>query len=221
MPGCELYAAVVFDFDGLILDTETPIFASWQWAYDAHDVEPLTHHEWAAQIGTARGLDVVGVLRSRAGHVNSQILKQRVSIRDEMLARQTIRPGVEDWLDQADALGALLAIASSSEADWVLGHLGRLGLRERFGPVLCRSERHAPKPEPDLYRAACEQLGVPADHSLAVEDSPHGIAAAKQAGLACVAVPNAVTAELDLSAADLVVESLEALSLAEVASRLA
>jgi HAD superfamily hydrolase (TIGR01509 family) len=208
--------AVVWDFDGLILDTETPIFVAWQEAYASHGVEPLTLDEWAAEIGTHRGLDVVGELERRAGYVDHAVLAHRQRRRDALLEQEAVRAGVIEWLDAADARGLRLAIASSSDAGWVLAHLARLGIRDRFGPVLCRSDEVAAKPAPDLYLAACEALGVEPARALAVEDSPNGIAAAKAAGLRCVAVPNTITGALDLSAADLVIPSLADTTLDEV-----
>lgn len=208
--------ALVWDFDGLILDTETPIFVAWQEAYAAHGVDPLTLDEWAAEIGTHAGLDVVGELRRRAGYVDGALLAARQHRRDALLAEEAVRPGVLEWLDAADARGLRLAIASSSEPEWVLNHLERLGIRHRFGPVCCRGDGLPAKPAPDLYLAACAALDVDPARALAVEDSPHGITAAKAAGLACVAVPNRITAALDLTAADLVIPSLADSSLDEV-----
>ena len=110
----------------------------------------------------------------------------------------------------------LTAIASSSPSDWVLPHLERLGLRERFAFVSCYDGGVAPKPAPDTYLAACAALGVRPVEAIAVEDSPHGITAAKRAGLRCVAVPHAITEQLDVTHADLVLRSLRDRSLRAV-----
>jgi HAD superfamily hydrolase (TIGR01509 family) len=206
--------AVVFDFDGLILDTETSIFRAWQECYAAHGAEPLSIDEWSAEIGTVRGLDLVGELRSRAGAVDDALLEARITRRDALLELEQVRPGIIDWLDAAEARGLRIAIASSSEPSWVEPHLVRLDLRQRFEAILCRTDSLPPKPAPDLYLAACAALDVDPAEALAVEDSPHGIAAAKGAGLRCVAVPNPITEHLDLSAADLVLDSLASMSLA-------
>src|SRR4029077_8978660 len=123
--------------------------------------------------------------------------------------------GVRAWLDEAIEAGLGIAIASSSPDDWVLGHLDRLGLRMHFDHVMCAGNGRPAKPAPDTYAAACAALGVRPHRALAVEDSAHGVTAAKGAGLACVVVPNALTASLDLSAADLRLESLADCSLSE------
>ena len=210
--------AVVFDFDGLILDTEGPVFTAWQEEFEAHGCPPLTLEEWAAEIGTAGGLDLVDLIRTRATRPFDEAAmhdRRRVR-RDVLLAGETTRPGVEAWLDEADALGLTLAIASSSPIEWVEEHLARLGLRSRFACVSCYSDGVAAKPAPDTYLAACVALGVAPAAALALEDSPHGVAAAKAAGLRCVAVPNAITAGLDLSGADLFLSSLADASLRAV-----
>jgi HAD superfamily hydrolase (TIGR01509 family) len=211
--------AVVFDFDGLILDTEGPVYASWCEAFAAHGcTPPLTLDEWALEIGTVGGLDVLAMLHERAPAAVDEEAMQRIrrAYRDALLAAEVVRPGVVQWLDDARRLGLGVAIASSSEYEWVDAHLRRIGLRERFSHLSCHSVRLAPKPSPDTYVHACGALGVAPAEALAVEDSPNGVAAAKAAGLTCVAVPNAITARLDLRAADIHLDSLAAMSLEDL-----
>jgi len=215
--------AIVFDFDGLILDTETSIYTSWQRVFDEHASGPLTIEEWSAEIGTIGGLDVIALLQSRAnGSLDIDAIQTaRRAHRDALLAAESVRPGIVDWLDAARVLDLGIAIASSSEREWVEPHLLRLGLRDRFGHLACADAVVAAKPAPDTYLAACAALGLSPRDAIAVEDSPAGIEAALAAGLRVVAVPNAVTAQLDVSAADLVLPSLAACSLADALERLA
>jgi HAD superfamily hydrolase (TIGR01509 family) len=215
--------ALVFDFDGLILDTETPIYTSWSAIFTDHGCEPPTLEEWALEVGAQRALDPMAMLRDRSGrHVDADAVQRlRRAHRDDLLAREQVRPGVEQWLDDARRLGLAIGIASSSEHGWVESHLSRLGLRDRFSHLACYSEALRAKPEPDTYLAACAALGVTPTDALALEDSPNGIAAAKTAGLRVVAVPNGVTAGMDLEAADLVLESLASRPLAVVLDALA
>lgn len=214
--------AIVFDFDGLILDTEGPVFTAWQEEFDAHGCPPLTIEEWAKEIGTVGGLDMVTLLRERATEPFDEHVMQerRRARRDELLEDESVRPGVLDWLDDADALGLACAIASSSETGWVYPHLDRLGLRERFAYIACYGDGIAAKPAPDPYLAACAGLGVAPADALAVEDSPHGVTAAKRAGLTCVAVPHEITAQLDLSGADVQLPSLATVRLRELLNQL-
>jgi HAD superfamily hydrolase (TIGR01509 family) len=210
--------ALVFDFDGLILDTEGPVFTAWQEAFDAHGCPPLTIEEWSAEIGTTGGLDLVGLIRTRATRPFDEgaMHARRRERRDELLGKETTRPGVVAWLDAADELGLRVAIASSSESGWVEPLLERLDMRGRFGLVVCAGDGVAGKPAPDTYLAACAGLGVEPSAAIALEDSPHGVAAAKAAGLWCVAVPHAITELLDLTQADVVLPSLADVSLPDV-----
>jgi HAD superfamily hydrolase (TIGR01509 family) len=216
-------AAIVFDFDGLILDTETSILASWTQVFAAHGCSPLTMEEWSAEVGTVGALDLVELFRSRLGdgvHVDIDAMQaKRRAHRDELLAGEVVRPGVHAWIADAGARGIPLAVASSSEYEWVDPHLRRLGLRDAFTHLSCHSERLAAKPDPATYLDACAALDVAPASALAIEDSPHGIAAASAAGMRVVAVPNSVTARLDLSQADIVVGSLAEITLDDVLAR--
>jgi HAD superfamily hydrolase (TIGR01509 family) len=213
--------AIVFDFDGVILDTEAPIFRAWNEEFEAHGCPLLTVEEWSAEIGTVQGLDLLALLRERATvEVDADaVAARRRARRDELLAQEALLEGVETWLDDAREAGIALAIASSSEAGWVEPHLQRLGVRHRFAHLACYRPGGRAKPAPDLYLAACAALGVAPAEALAIEDSPNGIAAAKAAGLVCVAVPHGLTESLDLSSADVVVPSLASVSLGEIVAR--
>jgi HAD superfamily hydrolase (TIGR01509 family) len=215
-------AAVVFDFDGLVLDTETPVYEAWCSVFDAHGCGPLTLEEWSAEVGTDGALDLVHMMQTRATRAVDvgAMHDARRRHRDALLERETTLPGVEQWLDDARDAGFGLAIASSSPHEWVHGHLTRLGLRDRFGHLSCRDEVVPGKPAPDVYLRACDALGVAPHNAIAVEDSPNGIAAAKAAGMRCVAVPNRITAALDFGAADLVVTSLADVTLGDALDRL-
>jgi HAD superfamily hydrolase (TIGR01509 family) len=214
--------AVVFDFDGLILDTEGPVYTAWAEAFDAYGCAPLTLDDWAAEIGTAIEFDTVGLIQARATRPLDldKMHERRRARRDELLAQERARPGVHEWLDAADSMGLPLAIASSSPHDWVGLHLDRLELRTRFAHISCYEVGLQSKPAPDLYLAACRALGVAPQEAIAIEDSPNGITAAKRAGMFCVAVPNPLTSRLDTSHADLEVTSLRELSLPDLVAQL-
>ncbi len=215
--------AVIFDFDGLVLDTELPIFAAWRAVFEAHDAIPPTIEEWAEGIGTTEGLDVESWLRARVGDrpIDFEAINEsRRTHRDALLELERALPGVEAWLDEADAAGYAVAIASSSPDDWVHEHLDRIGLRTRFATIVTAGGALRSKPAPDTYREACARLRVQPREALALEDSPNGIAAAKAAGLRCVVVPHPLTETLDLSSADLRLESLAQCTLAQALTRL-
>jgi len=211
--------ALIFDFDGTVLDTEMPVYRGWADLYAEHGVE-LDLAWWKSIIGTNDEPDLFAKLEIELGRsIDPSWRDWRRARRDELLHAEAIRPGVLDWLDAADELDIPVGIASSSPIDWVERHLDRLGLLERFACFACCNEVIPAKPDPTSYRLACEALDADPVRSIAVEDSPHGIAAATGAGLFTVAVPHGLTSDLDLSRADLVVASLADVSLAEVLAR--
>ena len=213
--------AIVFDFDGLILDTEEPVYRSWLEVYQAHG-EELPFEKWVEIIGsTTSGFHPQHHLEERLGRpLPKEVLDRRTGRRTEMILANAVLPGVVQHLDAARERGLRLGVASSSTQEWVRGHLGRLGILDRFQCLRCRDDVANAKPEPEVYLAVLECLAVRASEALAIEDSPNGVAAAKRAGMRCVAVPNSITAELDLTEADLVLNSLADVTMAELLERL-
>jgi HAD superfamily hydrolase (TIGR01509 family) len=216
------HKALVFDFDGLILDTEGPDFQSWQECYAEHGCE-LPLDVWAHCIGVpAKVFDPAAHLETLAGRpLNAEALRRTRRERFyELLEGQTPLDGVETCLRDATRLGLGLAVASSATRDWVVPHLERHGLLHYFQSIRCCEDVPRAKPHPDLFLAAVGALGVKPEEAVAFEDSPNGIRAAKRAGLYCVAVPNPVTRQLPLDEADLVLSSLAELPLEELLARL-
>ncbi|TAN32492.1 HAD family hydrolase [bacterium] len=213
--------ALVFDFDGLILDTEEPIYRSWLEVYEAHG-EELPFERWVQIVGSTNAVfHPQHHLEERLGRpLPPEIIERRIGRRTEMILAQQLRPGIAQRVDEARALGLKLGVASSSTGGWVSGHLARLAILDRFDCIRTRDDVARAKPEPDLYLAVLECLGVGPAEAIAIEDSPHGVTAAKRAGLLCVAIPNSITARLDLSHADLVLGSLAEVSLDELLEKL-
>jgi len=211
---------LVFDFDGTILDTEVPVYDAWQEIYVEHGVE-LAFEKWATCIGTADTFDPCVDLQEALGRVlDAAALTARHRTRtDALIAAEAVRPGVREYVAEAGRLGLTLGVASSSSRRWVEGHLTRLGLREAFSVVRCADDVPHVKPDPALYQAVLDATGVTPADALALEDSPNGVLAAKRAGLTCVAVPNPLTARLDLGGADLRLGSLAEIPLATLLSR--
>jgi len=216
-----MFRAVIFDFDGLILDTEEPIYRSWLEVYEAHG-EDLPFERWVKIVGsTTEVFHPQHHLEERLGRPLSQeVIERRIGRRTELILAQQLLPGIVQHIDAARSMGLKLGVASSSTRDWVSGHLDRLGILGRFDCVRCRDDVTSAKPAPDLYIAVLECLGVSPSEAVAIEDSPNGVIAAKQAGIRCVAIPNNITASLDLSHADLVLRSLSELTLPELLQRL-
>jgi HAD superfamily hydrolase (TIGR01509 family) len=202
--------ALIFDFDGLILDTETPCFRSWQEVFREHGCD-LPVDDWVALFDRSLvPVDPVARLEECLGcPVDRRAISARRMQRElELLAVERPLPGVEDMLAEAQKLRLKLAVASNSGRDWVTGHLARLGLCVRFDSILCADDVGPIKPDPALYRATLDALHLQADQVIAFEDSPRGILAAKRAQIYCVAVPNPVTRGMSMSHADLILASL-------------
>jgi HAD superfamily hydrolase (TIGR01509 family) len=216
-----MFRAIVFDFDGLILDTEEPVYRSWLEVYEAHG-EDLPFERWVQIVGsTTAGFHPQHHLEERLGRpLPQEVLDRRVGRRTEMVLAQEVLPGVVRRLEEARAMGLKIGLASSSTSDWVEGHLGRLGILQMFDCLRCRDQVANAKPEPDLYLAVIECLGVSATEAIAIEDSPNGILAAKRAGLLCIAIPNSITANLDLGQADMVLGSLAEVTLDDLLRKL-
>lgn len=216
--------ALVFDFDGLILETEGPIYQSWQELYQSHGCH-LPFETWASIIGTDElevGYDPLLELEKQLGRSldREQIALRRRQREMEMVLALPILPGVQNYLQDAGRLGLKIGLASSSPCDWVLGHLTRLGLLDYFQCVKAADDVPRTKPDPAVYLAALECLGVRGEHALALEDSPNGVLAAKRAGMFCVAVPNALTSPLSFDHADLRLDALTDTSLEALLSRI-
>lgn len=205
--------ALVFDFDGLIADTEGPEFVAWRdtWAEYGHE---LTVEEWVQCIGTHSAWHPLDALGERVGtSFDRAVADERRRARHRpLIAELAPLPGVVDLIADAKANGLATAIASSSDADWVPGLLTALGLVDGFAHLSLYDGTCPAKPAPDLYVRACAAIDVRPHEAVALEDSPNGIAAAKAAGLWCIAVPHDLTRRLDLSAADAVVDTLAGLS---------
>ena len=216
-----MITALIFDFDGLIIDSETPEFAVWQQTFAAHGRE-LDFAIWADWIGRPyTHFDVYSYFRD---HVNPavDIDELRSSIRARVVSltlEQPLLPGVQNYLADAGKAGLSIAVASSSSRSHVCGHLERLGLLHHFKAVKCFEDTAAHKPDPAPYLAALEQLGVSPHEAVAFEDSPNGVTSAKAAGIFCVAVPNNLTRRLSLDHADHRLESLADESLQDILSR--
>jgi HAD superfamily hydrolase (TIGR01509 family) len=217
--------AFLFDFDGLILDTEYASRAGWERLYREHGHE-LPTDLWATLVGTTHApWDPMTHLEELVGEpLEREALNERRYAHElALIEAEELRPGISDYLAVARRHGLKRAIVSSSTRAWVDMHLERL--EEAIGwDAICTADRDPAraKPRPVLYLEALAALGVAADEAVAFEDSPNGVRAAKAAGVFCIAVPNEVTRDLGLeeAGADLVLDSLSDLSPEALFSRL-
>jgi HAD superfamily hydrolase (TIGR01509 family) len=197
--------AVIFDMDGLIVDTEWPDYQSWQELYAQHGHE-LPLEEWVPYVGIwGTPLDLFGRLESLVGgEVDVADLRARRRARCDELVRagMTPMPGFDLLIERLTTADYCRGLASTSSRDWVDFIVDGLQVRRHFHALVAGDEVAARKPAPDVYLRAAERLEVAPEECVALEDSAPGVAAARAAGMACIAVPNRVTVYQDLTAAN-------------------
>ena len=210
--------ALILDFDGLIIDTETALIQAYAEVHDEHG-RPFDAAAYRHAVGHVDyAFDPWFSFPAEADRDALEAERRRRNL----LINATLEPlpGVTTLLSDAVAGGLVLAVASNSSRGHVDGHLRRLGLRDHFRALACRGEAPSPKPEPDLYRLAVNHLGVRPSEAVAFEDSQTGALAAHRAGLKVVAVPGPCTAHHDFKLATLRLGSLAETRLAEMLARL-
>lgn len=189
---------ILFDFDGLILDTETPIFQAWKRKFKEYGQELLLE-EWAQILGKSNQElgPVEGLLKEITDpEAKKRVLAEVAQEERALVLEQNPLPGAVELIIRAQREGLKLGIVSSSDQDWVHGHLDRLNLLDYFDHTSCADEVEEAKPDPALYLLGLEKMEVDPGRVVVLEDSPNGVLAAKRAGLYCIAVPNQLTNRL-------------------------
>lgn len=210
---------LIFDFDGLILDTELPGFIAWKEIFESYHL-PFTFQHWHKAIGTGPSaydpaLDLCAQVQEP---LDPSEIRERQLVRVyQILEDITVLPGVLDVIKEAKTMGLKMAVASSSPRNWVRNHLTRLDLGKFFDFILTAEDVHHVKPQPDLYLLALEKMGLRATEAIVFEDSPNGITAGRAAGIFVIAVPNQITKTMDTSHAEMQVSSFREINLAQLA----
>jgi putative hydrolase of the HAD superfamily len=213
--------AIVFDFDGLLMDTESTSFLSWQYEWSQWGLT-LAVTDFFANHGGDVTEDRYAMLAAAAGPRFDRGLshRRRVAYREKLHEQLDLADGLRGWLDEAVRLGLRLAVASSSPLEWLTTHLGRAGVLDTFDVLAGGDEVGRHKPAPDVYHLALGRLSLSGDAAVAVEDTAHGVAAAHAAGMRCIAIPNPFVAVERVRHADLVLSSASQLRLADALSQL-
>ena len=211
--------ALIFDFDGLIMDTESPEVDGWKAIYAEYGQEfPL--QTWIRDVvgSSVANFDPAANLAAITGQsLDLPTLHARVhAYRLQKLAALSALPGVSDYVQAARRLGLRLAVASSSPHAWVEGYLRQLGLLDNFEAIICREDVQRIKPDPELFLTVLAALKLRADETLVFEDSPNGVLAGRRAGMRVVAIPNPITAHTTIEGVSLVLASLAELPLEEL-----
>jgi len=206
-----LIDAIVFDFDGVIIDTEKARYDAWQAVFSIYNQQlPLV--EWVKNLGRASYVaDPYVILEKLSGLIlpENEIRALAKKFELEFVADLEPLPGIVKLLKKAKTLNIPCAIASSSTRHWVSGHIKRMNLDTYFQTLVCREDTKTHKPLPEPYLTAVSRMNCEPSDCIAIEDAPLGIQSATSAGLRCVAVGCSLTRQLDLSKATWLYESLE------------
>ena len=212
---------LIFDFDGVIIDTETPDFDTWQEVFRGYGAE-MERAWWTRFIGgSSQSMDICGLLEELTGREfdRASLMRERRRRYLEAVESNPLLPGVVEYIREAERLGLKLAVASSSSHAWVDGHLERRELRQYFHSVKCSDDVARVKPDPELYLLTASTLGTVPGNTVVLEDSANGVTAAKDAGAFCVAVPNPMTKDLPLGRADVRLNALSDMPLADLLTK--
>ncbi|PAV28373.1 hypothetical protein CIL05_17220 [Virgibacillus profundi] len=206
---------IIFDFDGLILDTEVILYETLNEIFVDFGSE-LPVSKWQENIGSSSGFSPFVYLEGIAD-VNYQNLEARLDkdLHSRLLKEKAL-PGVENYLKTAKNLGLKIGLASSSKYEWVSKYLKKLNLFHYFECIKTSNDVEAVKPDPSLYKEAAKCLNLKTDECLVFEDSANGALAAKRAGTKCVIVPNEITKNLDFCTVEYKMESMAEKDLKQV-----
>ncbi|MDP4161899.1 MAG: HAD family hydrolase [Bacillota bacterium] len=208
--------AVVFDFDGLIVDTESVWFEAFKDVLHHYGLQLELDH-FSKVIGTNDTVLYSFIQENSKQEVDIAEIKSKAhSIFHEKMGQPFLREGVKEYLETAKTMGLKIGLASSSTRQWVEGYLEALEIHHYFETICTRDDVNQVKPDPELYLLAVKKLGVAPDEVLAFEDSLNGLLAARKAGLYCAIVPNLVTAHLPFEDFHFRLESMAHMSLNEL-----
>ncbi len=201
---------IIFDFDGVLVDTEVAIYNSWVDLY-AREGQSISISTYAPCLGAGYShWDPAAHLEKLTGKTYNWDIETpaRQAKLEAELKRTGLMPGASELLDWCDSKKIKMTVASSSSRRWVEGWLRKLGIYERFVGVFCRTDGYPVKPNPALFLAAQDCLGLDSQECLIIEDTENGTISAQNAGIPCCAIPNRMTRTSNLSRASFREESL-------------
>ncbi|MEO5917325.1 MAG: HAD family phosphatase [Luteolibacter sp.] len=208
------FSAVLFDFDGVLVDTEWAIYQAWLRTFQTHGHDlPLDvyTHCIGSDFATWSPKTHLEELTGMAFDWHDLDARRQEEILSELTHEGTM-PGVIALLEQLTRGEIRRAVVSSSSHHWVDGWLEKLAFANHFETIVCRGDAERIKPAPDLYLEAARRLALDPADCLVIEDSLNGVKSAKAAGMTVWVVPNRVTSGLDFSTADRIFPSMELLA---------
>lgn len=217
----KLIKGVIFDFDGLIVDTETTWYEAFKEVFWENHQTNLDLIGYSQCIGT--GNDVLyRYFRELAGDsINCELIEEYAEVRyKDKMQDPVLREGVQEYLDEAKQSNMRIALASSSSMQWVHTYLEQLQILDYFEIINTKDDVRKVKPDPELYNKTLMDLGLSPKETIVFEDSRNGLSAAKQAGIRCVIVPNNVTRNLEFKDFDARIDSMGDITLNELLKKL-
>ncbi len=194
---------IIFDFDGVIVDTEWAIYQSWVHLY-AREGQKISIETYSPCLGAGYShwnpAEHLEKLTGKTYDWDAETPVRQAMLEAD-LERSGLMPGVRELMDFCHTQGIGMTVASSSSRRWVSGWLSKLGIEHEFKGVFCRTDGYPVKPNPALFLAAQACLNLPAHECLIIEDSENGVRSAHNAGIPCAAVPNRMTEHADFSLA--------------------
>ena len=203
---------IIFDFDGVLVDTEWAIYQSWVKLFE-REGQQISIETYSPCLGAGYShwnpADYLESLTGKSYNWEAETPARQAMLEAD-LERMGLMPGAQELLDWCCQHHIPMAVASSSSRRWVAGWLQKLGIMEMFNGVFTRTDGYPVKPDPALFLAAQNCIGVPAEQCIIIEDSENGTISAQRANIPCVAIPNRMTRFSDFSRATCVMESLSA-----------
>lgn len=206
--------AVIFDMDGVIIDSEPQHARAAVEVFKNHGIETDTsYHEQFIGSSTKKMAETC-IKEFSLDMTTDELLAELIKAKKDYVIREGYIPipGIKDLIIRLYQSGIRLAIASSSSTAEIEGVVKSLGIKKYFDKLISSSNVEHPKPAPDTFLLALSKLGISAEDAVVIEDSDFGVAAAKAAGIACIGYINPNSGKQSLNDANVLVESFEGLS---------
>jgi putative hydrolase of the HAD superfamily len=214
-----LIKAVIFDFDGLILDTESTNYYATRDAYGQLGITlPLKQWQEIFHNDSEEQHHFIENFYNQKIEVNVVNEMRRTKFREYIPSE--LRSGVFDYIQAARNLGLHVCLATNADRYYIELFTKKFGIYDYFTCIKTREDVAFTKPNPEVYNAVLRELKIMPYEALAFEDSPNGAHAANEAGISCIVVTNPVTAGLNFPKIDKLINSLSEISLSDLIDEL-
>lgn len=215
--GMDLIKGLIFDFDGLILDTETAWYESYFDVLKSKYNYELDLKDFVKCVGANNEI-LFKILKEDLGNKldEDQVFKEVQERHQNIVSEKPLREGVLDYLKEAKNLELKLAICTSSKEEWINKHLTNKGIIEYFDCFVTADDVERIKPHPDLFNQTIKSLNIDKEELLVFEDSLNGLLSSEKAGIKTVIFPNPVTEHLDFTGANKIYKNMSEIALKDL-----